>query len=87
MRILAASEEMILAVRKMTVPKPSDEKVEYIRVQLGIHVGNLIYGVLGQTIPKLVCYSNSVNMAARMEQTSLPNKNSSYTRFSRSCWR
>lgn len=75
-RALAGAKEMIRESKKVRVPRPSSHSSandEHVSVRIGIHVGDATYGVLGQSLPKLVCIGNAVNMAARMEQTSTAN--------------
>jgi class 3 adenylate cyclase len=75
MRALAAAKDMVREARKVLVPRSSidDEKEEYLSVRVGIHVGDATFGVLGLSLPKLVCIGSTVNMAARMEQTCTAN--------------
>ena len=74
-RALAMAKDMVREARKVPVPKKnSSGEAEFLEVRVGIHVGEVTYGVLGQTIPKLVCIGNTVNMAARMEQNSCSSK-------------
>ena len=60
----------VVAARK----DDSLEPLEYLQIRVGIHVGDITYGVLGQHLPKLSVFGHGVNMAARMEQTSDPGK-------------
>ncbi len=75
LRALAMAKDMVREARRVPVPGTSSTgKTEYLEVRVGIHVGEVTYGVLGQTIPKLVCIGTTVNMAARMEQLSCSSK-------------
>jgi adenylate cyclase len=48
--------------------------LESMQVRVGIHVGEVTCGVLGERLPKFTVLGHSVNVAARMEQTAEPNK-------------
>jgi len=74
LRVLEAAKEMVRVASKVPIPKlsPSSPQ-EYLSVRIGIHIGKATFGVLCQSLPKLVCVGSTVNMAARMEQTSAPN--------------
>lgn len=73
-RALAVAEEMIKEARKVEVPNTNNrEEKEYLSVRVGIHIGNVSYGILCQNSPKLMCVGNAVNIAEQMEKTSLPN--------------
>ncbi|KAL3786124.1 hypothetical protein ACHAWO_008016 [Cyclotella atomus] len=65
---LALAKEMIIATRQ--VPIPNIKRTLEIRV--GIHVGELSCGVLGERLPKFTVFGSSVNLAARMKQTCHP---------------
>ena len=75
-RALFAAKEMIRVAKDVTVPCTSTDvsgkSTEFLNVRIGIHVGDVTFGVLGQSLPKLICIGKSVNMAARMEQNSKP---------------
>ena len=76
LRALAASKEMVRESREVPVPQSSSyasKEDGYVSVRIGIHVGDATFGVLGQSLPKLICVGSTVNMAARMEQTSSAN--------------
>uniref|UniRef100_A0A7S1ZC46 Guanylate cyclase domain-containing protein n=1 Tax=Ditylum brightwellii TaxID=49249 RepID=A0A7S1ZC46_9STRA len=53
------------------VMAPTDPE-EHLKIRVGIHVGDLSCGVLGQSVPKFSVFGDAVNLAARMEQTSMP---------------
>jgi class 3 adenylate cyclase len=73
-RALATAKAMIKEARKVPVPKmSSEEPTEYLSIRVGIHVGDVTYGVLGQNSPKLVCIGRSMTIAQEMETTSSPN--------------
>jgi len=73
-RALFVAKEMIKEARKVEIPYSSkqQEEKEYLNIRVGIHVGNVTYGILGQHLPKLMCVGNTVNITQQMEQTSLP---------------
>ena len=76
LRALAAAKEMIRESRKVPVPESSAYASDidaYVSVRIGIHIGDAAFGVLGQSLPKLICVGSAVNMAERMEQTSSVN--------------
>jgi len=74
LRVLEAAKEMVREAGNVPVPKSSPSSPqEFLSVRIGIHIGDATFGVLGQSLPKLVCVGSAVNMAARMEQTSTPN--------------
>jgi class 3 adenylate cyclase len=39
---------------------------------VGIHIGEVTAGVLGELLPKFTVFGTAVNFSARMEQTCLP---------------
>lgn len=73
-RALSVAKEMIGEARKVEIPYSSkpQQKKEYLNIRVGIHVGNVTYGILGQHLPKLMCVGNTVNITQQMEQTSQP---------------
>ena len=103
-RILNMAKDMVRQARHVLVPSPgglgrNSKLFDSLEIRVGINVGNVTCGVLGQRLPKLTvfgkrfppynhftyyrycrCYNifhpsipgNAVNLAARMEQTSLP---------------
>jgi class 3 adenylate cyclase len=83
-RALAMAKDMIFEAGNVQVPishdaaqlsweSHSNDAVEKLKIRVGIHVGDITCGVLGQRVPKFTLCGTSVNMAARMEQTSKPN--------------
>ncbi|GFH61679.1 hypothetical protein CTEN210_18155 [Chaetoceros tenuissimus] len=70
-RCLAMAQDMVREAQNVYAPTEPPERV---RIRVGIHVGNLSYGVLGQNVPKFSVYGDAVNIAARMEQTAPINK-------------
>ena len=84
-RALAIAKDMVCEARCVSIPCPDgvcemhDAWVgqnavdfETLEIRVGIHVGDVTCGVLGQKMPKFMTCGTAVNMAARMEQTSLP---------------
>jgi class 3 adenylate cyclase len=47
---------------------------ESIRIRIGIHIGDVVVGLLGVDIPRLCVIGNSVNLTSRLESNSQPNK-------------
>jgi class 3 adenylate cyclase len=84
LRALAMAKDMIREASKVKIPVSQNANHEpwvshslddeTLQIRVGIHVGDLTCGVLGQRLPKFILCGSSVNMAARMEQTCLPNK-------------
>jgi class 3 adenylate cyclase len=82
-RALAMAKDMIREARKVQIPfsrkavhvpwaSHTYEDVEALEIRVGIHVGDITCGVLGQRLPKFTICGTTVNLAARMEQTSKP---------------
>ena len=106
-RILNMAKDMVLQARHVWVPtsdgllSENAKLFDSLEIRVGIHVGNVTCGVLGQRLPKLTVFGeeflhnlhsfscllllwpidtihistrsgNAVNLAARMEQASLP---------------
>lgn len=67
---LKMAKEMVREARQIRLPKKSE--IRTLEIRVGIHVGELTCGVLGERLPKFTVFGNSVNLAARMEQTCLP---------------
>ncbi|KAL9178544.1 hypothetical protein ACHAXT_001882 [Thalassiosira profunda] len=75
LRALAMAKDMILETSHVQVPSQTgNDRFETLQIRVGIHVGDVTCGVLGQRLPKFTTCGAAVNMAARMEQTSLPNR-------------
>ena len=75
-RALDMAKDMVREAQHVVAARKDDslEPLEYLQIRVGIHVGDITYGVLGQHLPKLSVFGHGVNMAARMEQTSDPGK-------------
>lgn len=71
-RALDMARDMVFAAHEVRVPR--SKTGETLQIRVGIHVGPITAGVLGHRMPKFSCFGSTVNMAARMEQTSLPSK-------------
>jgi class 3 adenylate cyclase len=84
-RALAIAKDMVCEARNVSIPCPMGEggmhdawvgqnaaDFETLEIRVGIHCGDVTCGVLGQKMPKFMTCGTAVNMAARMEQTSLP---------------
>ncbi|KAL7533419.1 hypothetical protein ACHAXR_005224 [Thalassiosira sp. AJA248-18] len=74
-RALAMAKDMVIEATNVGIPS-SDAKApfETLQIRVGIHVGDVTCGVLGQRLPKFTTCGTAVNMAARMEQTSHPGR-------------
>lgn len=78
MRALAMAKDMIIEATHCKIPCPEAAssfpctEIHTLEIRVGIHVGDVTCGVLGQRMPKFTTCGTAVNMAARMEQTSLP---------------
>lgn len=84
-RALAIAKDMVCEARSVSIPSPIGRNgmhdawvgqnaadFETLEIRVGIHCGDVTCGVLGQKMPKFMACGTAVNMAARMEQTSLP---------------
>eukprot|EP00986_Skeletonema_menzelii_P011622 scaffold6065_cov154-Skeletonema_menzelii.AAC.2 len=84
-RALAMAKDMVCEARNVHIPSPMGQhgmhdawvghnaaEFETLEIRVGIHCGDVTCGVLGQKMPKFMTCGSAVNMAARMEQTSLP---------------
>ena len=68
---LHMAKDMVKEARKVIArTKP----IQTLEIRVGIHCGDLTYGVLGERLPKFTVFGSSVNLAARMEQTCVPNR-------------
>ncbi len=75
---LNMAKDMVLAAQEVTMPSKIGQRrnsvCETLEIRVGIHVGEVTCGVLGERLPKFTVLGHNVNLAARMEQTSKPNK-------------
>lgn len=75
-RALAMAKDMVIEATNVKIPHPELgphvpwTSLETLQIRVGIHVGDVTCGVLGQRLPKFTTCGKAVNMAARMEQTS-----------------
>lgn len=76
LRALDMAKDMVREAEHTVAARRDDSlaPLEYLQIRVGIHVGDITYGVLGQHLPKLSVFGHGVNMAARMEQTCKPGK-------------
>jgi class 3 adenylate cyclase len=74
---LNMAKDMILATQEVIKPtrigRRRNSVYETLEIRVGIHVGEVTCGVLGERLPKFTVFGHNVNLAARMEQTSKPN--------------
>jgi class 3 adenylate cyclase len=70
---LSMAKEMVKEARRVLIPKKNNS-MQTLEIRVGIHIGDLTCGVLGERLPKFTVFGSSVNMAARMEQTCLPSR-------------
>lgn len=68
---LKVAKKMVREARQVLVPTKSRQTLE---IRVGIHVGDLTCGCLGERLPKFTVFGSSVNLAARMKQTCPPNR-------------
>ena len=47
---------------------------EFLNIRIGIHIGDVVIGILGIDVPRLCVIGNSVNFTSRLESTSEKNK-------------
>jgi len=75
-RALGMAKDMICEARNAIIPYHDKSGRSFddctLQIRVGIHVGDITCGVLGQRVPKFTTCGTAVNMAARMEQTIKP---------------
>ncbi|KAL3823762.1 hypothetical protein ACHAXA_004855 [Cyclostephanos tholiformis] len=75
---LNMAKDMVLATQEVRKPSKLGRRrnsfFETLEIRVGIHVGEVTCGVLGERLPKFTVFGHNVNLAARMEQTCKPNK-------------
>jgi class 3 adenylate cyclase len=75
---LNMAKDMIYSAKDVRIPTKGKGNKRYslesLQVRVGIHVGEVMCGVLGERLPKFTVLGHSVNVAARMEQTAEANK-------------
>jgi len=69
---LDMAKDMVRQAQHVIIPKSMP--IESVQVRVGIHIGEVTCGVLGERLPKFAVFGSAVNLAARMEQTSLPGR-------------
>ncbi|KAL9180185.1 hypothetical protein ACHAXT_008155 [Thalassiosira profunda] len=77
LKALRLSKDMVRATQEVLLPGKLLHKwnslFETLSIRVGIHVGEITCGVLGERLPKFTVFGHTVNLAARMEQTCRPN--------------
>ena len=63
-QIILLALEFIDIIKK--IPTPDNVPLS---LRIGIHIGNVVVGILGKEIPRLCVVGNSVNVAARLQST------------------
>lgn len=73
---LNMAKDMILATREVILPSRmfQNSAIETLQIRVGVHVGEVTCGVLGERLPKFTVVGHTMNIAARMEQSSTPNR-------------
>jgi class 3 adenylate cyclase len=66
-QIISLAQEFIEEIKK--VPTPDGNPLQ---LRIGIHIGEVVVGILGVEIPRLCVVGNTVNMAARLQTTADP---------------
>ena len=51
-----------------------EEHFPTLQIRIGIHVGSVVAGVIGRERPMFDVWGDTVNVAARMEQSGLPGR-------------
>jgi len=76
---LEMAKELVTEAQSIELPKDyidSSSRIkmpEALAVRVGIHTGEVTYGVVGQNVPKLNCLGHGLAIALRMEQTAAEN--------------
>lgn len=65
--IMSLAREFLEEIRK--VPTPDGNPLQ---LRIGIHIGEVVVGILGVDIPRLCVVGNTVNMASRLQSTAEP---------------
>jgi class 3 adenylate cyclase len=61
--------DLIQIANKIMLPNK-----EFLNIRVGIHIGDVVIGILGVDIPRLCVIGNNVNFTSRLESTSEKNK-------------
>ncbi|KAL7528589.1 hypothetical protein ACHAXR_002521, partial [Thalassiosira sp. AJA248-18] len=70
---LNMAKDMVLATQEVMLPGKKKSMFDTLEIRVGIHIGEVTCGVLGERLPKFTVFGHNVNLAARMEQTCKPN--------------
>ena len=76
---LNMAKDMICATQEVSMLLAKEQGrrspwLESLQIRVGIHVGEVTAGVLGETLPKFSLFGHNMNIAARMEQAGKPNQ-------------
>ena len=66
-QIMSLAQEFLEEIRK--VPTPDGNPLQ---LRIGIHIGEVVVGILGVDIPRFCVVGNTVNMASRLQSTADP---------------
>jgi class 3 adenylate cyclase len=69
-KALGVAKDMVGEARRVLIPKKN--QLQPLEIRVGIHIGEVTAGVLGERLPKFTVFGTAVNVSARMEQTCLP---------------
>jgi adenylate cyclase len=66
--IILLSLEFIKEIK--TIRTPDNQPIS---IRIGIHIGSVVVGILGNELPRLCVVGNTVNMASRLQSTAEEN--------------